>query len=120
MKYGRKITSRERRKSAPYQRLKIVKGLQRAKVLVNRTPLMIFVFGKSLTMAKKNFWNFSISILSQNSKTIKGEPFGEKFLPNKNLARPKKLKERALWSRPVFYVTRETFMVQFPGPTGAI
>ena len=25
-----------------------------------------------------------------------------------------------LWSRPVLYVTQETFLVQFLGPTGAI
>ena len=33
---------------------------------------------------------------------------------------PKKLEGWTLWSRPVLYVTRETFLVQFPGPTGAI
>ena len=32
---------------------------------------------------------------------------------------PKKLKGGPLWSRPVLYVTLETFLVQFPGPTGA-
>ena len=32
----------------------------------------------------------------------------------------KKLKRLTFWSRPVLYVTRETFLVQFPGPTGAI
>ena len=33
---------------------------------------------------------------------------------------PKKTERRTLWSRPVLYVTRETLLIQFPGPTGAI
>ena len=33
---------------------------------------------------------------------------------------PKQLKGGTLWSRPVLYITRETFLAQFPGPTGAI
>ena len=33
---------------------------------------------------------------------------------------PKKSKGGTLWSRPVLYVTRETFLVQFFGPTGTI
>ena len=32
----------------------------------------------------------------------------------------KKQKGGTLWSHPVLYVTRETFLVQFPGPTGTI
>ena len=32
----------------------------------------------------------------------------------------KKLKGRTLWSRPVLYVTRETFLVQFLGPPGTL
>ena len=32
---------------------------------------------------------------------------------------PKKIK-KTLWSRPVLYVTRETFLVQFLGPTSTI
>ena len=31
---------------------------------------------------------------------------------------PKKSKGGTFWSRPVLYVTRETFLVQFLGPTG--
>ena len=72
---------------------------------------------KSLTMPKKiergTLWDFSTSILSQNSKNqkkLKGGPLGKK------LAIPKK----TFWSRSVLYVTRETFLVQFPGPTEAI
>ena len=37
----------------------------------------------------------------------------------KTLKMPKKI-EGAFWSRPVLYVSRETFLVQFLGPTGTI
>ena len=33
---------------------------------------------------------------------------------------PKKFKVGTLWSRPVLYVTRQTFLVQFLGPTNTI
>ena len=42
--------------------------------------------------------------------------FSEKKFPNAE----KKLKRGNFWSSPVLYITRETFLVQFPGPTGAI
>ena len=62
---------------------------------------------KNLTMPKKlkggTLWDFSTSILSQNSKKIEGGPFGKFFSSEKNLAVPKKI-ERG--SRPVWYVTR--------------
>ena len=32
----------------------------------------------------------------------------------------RKSKGGTLWSRPVLYVARETFLVEFPGPTGTI
>ena len=42
---------------------------------------------KSLTMPKKlkggTLWDFPTSILSQNSKKLKGGPFGEKFFSEK-------------------------------------
>ena len=53
-------------------------------------------------------------------KTPKNEggPFrGEKFF-EKSRTMPKKSKLGILWSRPVLYVTRETVLVQFRGPTG--
>ena len=31
---------------------------------------------------------------------------------------PKKSEAWTFWSRPVLYVTRETFLIQFLGPTG--
>ena len=54
-----------------------------------------------------DLWGFSTSILSQNIKKLKGGPFGENFFPEKSLTMPKKLKGGTLWSRPVWYVTRE-------------
>ena len=52
-------------------------------------------------------------------KTLKGDPLGKNFWKKVSQCR-KKLKGRTFWSRPVLYVTRETFLVQFPGPAGAI
>ena len=66
---------------------------------------------KSLTMPKKTergaLWDFPTSILSQNRKKLKGEPFGEIFFRKKSLTMPKKTEGGTLWSRPVWYVTRE-------------
>ena len=45
---------------------------------------------KSLTMPKKSLWDFSTSILSQNSKQIEGGPFGDIFFPKKCPTMPKK------------------------------
>ena len=38
----------------------------------------------------------------------------------KSLTMPKKTERKILWSSPVLYVTRETFLVQFLGPTRTI
>ena len=40
------------------------------------------------------------------------------FFLKKSRTVPKKSKEGTVWSRPELYVTRETFLVQFLGPTG--
>ena len=53
-------------------------------------------------------WDFSTSILTQNSKKIEGGPFGEKIFRKKNLTVPEKNERGTLWSRPVWYVTRNT------------
>ena len=74
-------------------------------------------------MPKKNegaVWDFSTSILSQSSEKIEREPFKEKNFREKKSRNAEKLKGRTLWSPPVLYVTRETFLVQFLGPTGTI
>ena len=53
-------------------------------------------------------------------KKIEGGPFGENVFPKKKSRNAKKTERGILWSRPVLYVTRETFLVQFLGPTGTI
>ena len=71
------------------------------------------ILEKSLTMPKKlkgwTLWGFSTSILSQNIKKLKGGPFGEKnnFSGKKDSQCRKKTERGTLWSRPVWYVTRE-------------
>ena len=64
--------------------------------------------------------DFSTAILLQNSKKIEGGPCGEKSFLKKVAQCRKKSKGGTLWSRPVLYVTRETFLVPFPGPTGEL
>ena len=75
------------------------------------------LFEKSLTMPKKlkgrTLCDFS-SIVAKLQK-IEGGPFVGKKVFEKSRTVPKKW---TLWSRPVLYVTRETFLVQFLGPTG--
>ena len=66
---------------------------------------------KSLIMPKKLKGFFS------TSKKIEGGPLGKKFFPKKSRNAEKKLKGGTLWSRLVMYATRETFLVQFLGPT---
>ena len=57
---------------------------------------------------KGTLWDFPTSILSQNDKKIEGGPFGGKFFFRKKVSQcRKKLKGGTLWSRPVWYVTRE-------------
>ena len=51
-------------------------------------------------------WNFPTSILSQNSKKLKGGPFGDKKNFEKKVAQcRKKLKGGTLLSRQVLYLT---------------
>ena len=65
---------------------------------------------KNLTVPKKTvrgtLWDFPTSILTQNSKKLKGDPLGKNFSKN-SLAVPKKNERGTLWSRPVWYVTRK-------------
>ena len=105
-------TSRDRRpKSAPYLRLKIAKGLQNVKVLMNWGPFMGKKTEKSFTMPKKTereaFWDFSTFILSQNSKKIKGEPFGGKIF-EKSRTMPKKTEREALWDFSTFILSQNS------------
>ena len=65
------------------------------------------------------FGIFQHPFCSKTQKKIEGDTLGKNF-PQKSLARSKKLIGGTLWSRTVLHVTRESFLVQFPGPTGAI
>ena len=85
---------------------------QNIKKLKGGTLWETFFFRKkSLTMPKKlkgwTLWGFSTSILSQNIKQLKGGPFGKHFFPEKKSHNAEKTEWGTLWSRPVWYVTRE-------------
>ena len=69
---------------------------------------------------EKTLWGFSTSILSQNINKLK---WGKIFSRKKVSHCRKKIERGTLWSRPVWYVTREirkTFLVQFARPNSAI
>ena len=67
-------------------------------------------------------WDFSTSILSQNSKKIEGGPFGGKNFSKKVAQCRKNWKGDPLVSPGnVCYAEKsKNLLVQFPGPTGAI
>ena len=71
-------------KSAAYQRLKTAKGLQSVKVLVNSGPFVEICFEQKSHNAEKTergtLWDFSTSVLSQNSEKIEGIPIGDFFV----------------------------------------
>ena len=116
-------TSRDRPKSAPYLRLKNSKRTSKCRRIGEFGTFYEKKLKKSLTMPKKlkrrTLWYSSKSILLQNSKKNEGDSLMGKKL-KKSRTVPKKSKAGTLWSRPVLYVTRETFLVQFLGPTGTI
>ena len=91
------ITNRERHKSAPYLRLKIAKGLQNVKVLVNWGPFHENKIGKKVTQCQKNergtLWDFSTSILSERIKKLK-EPFGENVFYQNKVSQGRKYSKR--------------------------
>ena len=59
---------------------------------------------------------FNIHSVGKKPKKLKGDPLGKKITEESRNAE----KTEYLWSRPVLYVTRETFLVQFLRPTGTI
>ena len=65
-------------------------------------------------------WDFQHPFCRKTPKKIEVGPFYEKIFLGKSHKAEKKLKGRTLWSRPVLYITRETFLVQFFGPAGTI
>ena len=98
MTFTFKRTSRDRPKSVLYLRLKNTKGLQN--VLVNLEPFMKFFLKKVSKRRKKlkvrTLWDFSTSILFQNSKKMKGDLLVEKKLEKKVAQCRKKSKEGTL------------------------
>ena len=79
MKYSQEITSRKRPKSAPYLRLKIVKGgpFDFKKFPKNFFKNVIFEQCHSAEKCKRGtLWYFLTSIVLQNNETNEGGPFG--------------------------------------------
>ena len=70
-------------------------------------------------LKRRTLWEFSTIILLQNSRKFGGGHFGGKKLKEVAQCR-KKSEEGTLWSRPVLYVRRENFLVQFFGQAGTI
>ena len=66
----------------------------------------------------RSFWDFPTSILLQNSNKIEGGTLWWIFFKSRTV--PKTNLKRSFWSRPVLYVTWETFLVQFLGPRGTM
>ena len=60
---------------------------------------------------------FNIHSVAKLQKIERG-PFREEFFFEKSRTVPKQSEGGTFWSRTVLYVTRETFLVQFLGPTG--
>ena len=71
----------------------------------------IFIFGKQSHNGEKTerdtLWDFSTSNLSQNIKKMQGDPLGKKFFSRKKSRSAEKNERGSIWSRPVWYVTRE-------------
>ena len=69
-------------------------------------------------------WDFPTSILTQNSKKLKGRPFGEKKIhPEKKSRSSEKIKGGTLWSIRYGMLrgkTGKTFLDQFARPNSAI
>ena len=90
--------------------------------------IFFLIFGKKSHKAEKKqkggtLWDFSTSILSQNSKKNEGGPFGEKVFPKKILQCRKKLKGGPFGLARYGMLrgkTGKTFLVQFARQNGAI
>ena len=70
-----------------------------------------FLFSEKTHSAEKKLkggtlWDFPTSILTQNSKKLKGGPFEGIFFEKKSRS-AEKMKGGTLWSHPVWYVTRK-------------
>ena len=87
-------TSRDRPKSAPYLRLKNSKKTSKCQIIGELGTFYEKKIEKKSHCRKKterkDLWDFSTSILLQNSKKIEGGPFGGKKL-NKSRTVSKKI-----------------------------
>ena len=111
-----KQTSRERPKSAPYPSLKNSKRTSKFPS-IGELGLLLFLkknLKKSLTTPKKTEREDPLGFFNVHS-VAKLQKMKGAFRGEKSRTVPKKW---TLSSRPVLYVTRETFLVQFLGPTG--
>ena len=97
------LTSRYRPKLAPYLMLKNSKRTSKCQsILFNSTRKSFRRMSQCRKKTERGtLWDFPTSILSQNSKQSEGVNF-------------------VGLSRPVLYVTLETFLVHFLGPTGTV
>ena len=71
-------------------------------------------------LKRVTLWDVSTSTFSQNSKQIESRDPLRKKIPEKKSRNAEKTERGVLWPRPVLYVTRETFLVQFLGLKGTI
>ena len=82
------VKSRKRPKSATYLRLKNSKRTSKCQVFSFTTPEKFFEKSQWRKNLKRGtLWDFSTSILSQNSEKIEGGPFGEFFSGKKSQCR---------------------------------
>ena len=110
-------TRRDQPKSAPYLRLKIAKGLQNVKVLVNWGPF--YENFEKVSQCRKNWKGGPFGIFQhpfcRKTQKNEGGPFGRKILSKKSRTTPEKNSPDNVTRKKA-----KTFLVQFPVPTGAI
>ena len=86
----RRLTSRDRPKSAPYLRLKNSKRTSKCQNILFYSTQFFCVSQCRKKLKGETLWDFSTSVLSQNFKN-EGGPFVE-FFSQKNFTMPKKVK----------------------------
>ena len=115
---GREITSRNKpgaaQVGATSTAQKYQKDFKVSKYSLLQHPKIFLKVSQCWKIEKWTFWDFSTSILSQNSKKLKGEPLRKKV--PKKVTMPKNWKGD-LW-KGVLYVSQETFLVQSFGQRG--
>ena len=121
-KVGPRVTNRDRLKSAPLLRLKDSTRTTKCQSIGQFGTFHEINFCEKVSKCRnklqgRTIWDFLTSILLPNSKKkLKRDPLVEKTYLKKLHSAEKNLKGDPLVSS-VMYVTREAFLVQFPGPT---